>query len=89
LYLGLELSAREWRVAYSTGLGNPVRQRVIPAGDAEALRAALARGKRQSGLAATAPVWSCYEAGRDAFWPHRLMTREGVENRVVDSSSAK
>jgi transposase len=32
-------------------------------------------------------VWSCYEAGRDAFWPHRLLTAEGIHNLVVDSSS--
>ena len=30
---------------------------------------------------------SCYEAGRDGFWPHRLLTTLGVTNVVVDSSS--
>jgi transposase len=32
-------------------------------------------------------VRSCYEAGRDGFWPHRLLTQLGVTNLVVDSSS--
>ena len=30
---------------------------------------------------------SCYEAGRDGFWPHRLLLAFGVDNLVVDSSS--
>jgi transposase len=34
-----------------------------------------------------APVRSCYEAGRDGFWPHRLLTACAVVNLVVDSSS--
>jgi len=32
-------------------------------------------------------VHSCYEAGRDGFWPHRLLAAEGIRNVVVDSSS--
>lgn len=30
---------------------------------------------------------SCYEAGRDGFWLHRFLEAQGIENRVVDSSS--
>jgi transposase len=63
------------------------RQVVVQAGDREALRGALTRAKAQCGLAATAAVRSCYEAGRDRFWPHRLLEAEGVVNTVVDSSS--
>jgi transposase len=47
----------------------------------------VARGRAEYGLAATAPVRSCYEAGRDGFWPHRFWTAHGVTNVVVDSSS--
>jgi transposase len=32
-------------------------------------------------------VVSCYEAGRDGFWIHRALLREGIGNRVVDSAS--
>jgi transposase len=32
-------------------------------------------------------VRSCYEAGREGFWPHRLLSSLGVTNLVVDSSS--
>lgn len=87
LYVGFELSAREWRLACSTALSAPTRQAVMRAGDREQLRSVLARMKAQLGLDRGAPTRSCYEAGRDGFWPHRLLAAEGVQNVVVDSSS--
>jgi transposase len=87
LYIALELSAREWRLAHTTSLRAPIRQVVIRAGDRQQLRRAVWRAKAQWGLAADAEVRSCYEAGRDGFWPHRLLEVDGVENVVVDSSS--
>ena len=82
LFLAVELSTAEWRSGVHDGVGaTPIEQRVIPAGDRERLRRVLADAKRRCGLAATAPVRSCYEAGRDAFWPHRLLEAEGVDER--------
>ena len=43
--------------------------------------------KRLFGLAETAPVVSCFEAGRCGFWPHWALEGLGVRNLVVDSSS--
>jgi hypothetical protein len=87
LFIAVELSTAEWRIAFTAGLDAPIAQRVIPAGDRARLRRVLADGKQRCGLAATAPVRSCYEAGRDAFWPHRWLETEGVTNVVVDSAS--
>ena len=87
LYMALELSARRWQLAFGVGLATPSRRRTIAAGDREALRREITAGKRRLGLAAAAPVRSCYEAGRDGFWVHRLLAREGVSNVVVDSAS--
>jgi transposase len=39
------------------------------------------------GLPETAPVVSCYEAGREGFWLHRLLLAQGITNHVVDSSA--
>jgi transposase len=47
----------------------------------------MARAKASFGLAADAPVISCYEAGRDGFWIHRYLQAQGVTNYVVDSAS--
>ena len=47
----------------------------------------IARAKRRFGLPETAPVVSCYEAGREGFWLHRFLQAHGITNHVVDSSA--
>jgi transposase len=87
LYVALELSAKEWLLTMSAA-ADAGRQRVrVRPGDVAGVQAALTTGKRRAGLAVEAPARSCYEAGRDGFWPHRLLTALGVSNLVVDSSS--
>ena len=87
LYVAIELSTKEWLLTMSTA-PDARRHRVrVQPGDRVALERALAEGKRRAGRAADAPVRSCYEAGRDGFWPHRLLTQLGVVSLVVDSSS--
>jgi transposase len=48
---------------------------------------AIEAARGRCGVPATAPVLSCYEAGRDGFWIHRALATLGIANRVVDSSS--
>src|SRR5712691_10165354 len=45
------------------------------------------QAKRRFGLPDTAPVVSCYEAGREGFWLHRFLQAQGITNHVVDSSA--
>jgi transposase len=85
--MALELSAHRWQLAFGLGLATPSRRRTIAAGDASALRHEMIAARRRFGLAPTTPVRSCYEAGRDGFWVHRLLARLGVTNVVVDSAS--
>jgi transposase len=47
----------------------------------------VAQAKKRFGLPDTAPVVSCYEAGREGFWLHRFLQAQGITNHVVDSSS--
>jgi transposase len=47
----------------------------------------MARARKRLGLPCDCPIFSCYEAGREGFWLHRLLEQMGVENLVVDSSS--
>ena len=87
LSVAVELSTKEWLLTMSVGAGAPrVRARVAP-GDRAALERVLRAARARFGLAPDAAVRSCYEAGRDGFWPHRLLTLMGVTNLVVDSSS--
>ncbi len=87
LYMAFELGNGEWRLGFTTGLGQKARERSIAARDLEALRREISRGKERFRLTSSARVVSCYEAGRDGFWLHRFLTEEGISNVVVDSSS--
>ena len=87
LYVALELSAKEWLLTMSTGPdGRRQRARIQP-GDRAGFERAIATAQARLGVGCSAPVRSCYEAGRDGFWPHRFLTTLGVSNLVVDSSS--
>jgi transposase len=87
LYVGLELSATEWLLVISPAPDATPQRRTVRAGDQDAIRAALQSAKARFDLPVATPVRSCYEAGRDGFWPHRLLSTLGVINLVVDSSS--
>jgi transposase len=85
LYTAIELSNKEWKLAF--GDGKQTRLVSIPARDQERLKREVAKAKTKLGLPAEAPVYSCYEAGRDGFWIHRMREEAGVKNRVVDPAS--
>lgn len=87
LYLAFELGNGTWRLGFTTGPGQKPRQRTVPARDGHAVLREIDAAKRRFGLSAISAVVSCYEAGRDGFWLHRFLEAEGIENRVVDSSS--
>lgn len=87
LYMALELGAKRWLLAFGVGIATPVRRRTIGAGDRAGLCREIAQARQRFGLGADAPVRSCYEAGRDGFWIHRLLAAEHIVNVVVDSSS--
>jgi len=87
LALALELSLTEWKIAFSTGLGQPPRYRSIPARELGRLEEEIDRAKERFHLPRGTRVVSCYEAGRDGFWLHRALQKAGIENLVVDSSS--
>ncbi len=87
LYMGLELGSGQWRLGFTTGLGQKARERSIGARDVTALKREIGRAKERFHLASSARVVSCYEAGRDGFWLHRLLVEAGIDNVIVDSAS--
>jgi transposase len=87
LLLAFELSVRTWKLGFTVGRGQRPRVRPIPAGALAQLATEIAAAKARWGLPPTAPVMSCYEAGREGFWLHRYLAAQGVTNVVVDSSS--
>jgi len=86
-YIAVELSANEWLLTMSPGPDRRRQRARVRPGDRGAFERALAMAKMRLGVASDAPVRSCYEAGRDGFWPHRFLAGLGVMNLVVDSSS--
>jgi transposase len=87
LYVALELGWDKWLLACATQPAERPRFRKVAARDVNALLQELAKAKQRFGLAADAPVFSCYEAGRDGFWLDRCLRHHGLANVVVDASS--
>ena len=87
LYVAFELSLKDWKLALTTGFGIVPWVRTVPAGDLATVQAVIEQARARFGVAATTPVVSCYEAGRDGFWIHHALTQLGLANRVVDSAS--
>jgi transposase len=90
VFLAIELSKASWIVALHSPAGARVSLHRLPAGDAKALLAfaekARAAAAEATGEAAVA-VASCYEAGYDGFWLHRVLVAAGVASLVVDPAS--
>jgi transposase len=86
LPIALDLGNSRWKPAFATGHAHAPRLRTMRARELAQLAPELAAAKQRFGLAADAPVVSCYEAGRDGFWVHRALVTLGVANHVVASA---
>jgi len=87
LFVAFELSEKTWKLGFTTGHGQKPRERSIAACNQARLLQEGAQAKKRFGLPDTAPVVSCYEAGREGFWLHRFLQAHGITNYIVDSSS--
>lgn len=87
LYMSIELSNKTWKLGFSNGACNKMREINVTARDVERLQAAISRSKKKLSLSEDARTVSCYEAGRDGFWLHRYLKAAGIDNLVVDSAS--
>src|SRR4051794_39989557 len=89
LFLALELSNSTWLLAaHLPGADKPKLHR-IGAGDTAALLATIAALRaRVAGESGTAvDVACCFEAGRDGFWLHRLLTANGGPYHLLEPPS--
>jgi transposase len=89
IFVSIELSQKSWLVT----LHSPDRERIsrhkIEGGDHAGLLALLESVRaRAAGKLGLAPkIVSCYEAGYDGFWLHRLLRAAGILNFVFDAAS--
>jgi transposase len=87
LYVAFELSSGQWKLASTTARGQRARVVSVQARNTAAVLREIARAKARFGVAESAVVFSCNEAGRDGFWLHRCLHHHGINNVIVDSSS--
>lgn len=86
IYLALDLGRARWMVGFVLPGDRDARLYQVDGGDVEALWRLIERQRAKAGDA-SAPVVSCYEAGRDGFWLHRWLAARGIVNRVLDPAS--
>ena len=89
IFAAIELSKAKWIVALCLPHLGKVSLYEIAGGDAERLLALLDRARTAAtaqGVEAT-EIYTCYEAGYDGFWLHRLLEAGGIHNSVLDSAS--
>jgi len=86
LYMAVELSASNWKIAFGDGSSNP-RFVDVPAWDTVGVSREIEKSRIKYHLSETTRVMSVQEAGRDGFSVHRFQESLGIESLVVDSSS--
>lgn len=87
--LAIELSKKSWIVAINTPLADKISRHTLQGCDWKGLLELIKRLRTRIGseLGRSVDVISCYEAGYDGFWLHRLLEAHGVRNFVIDPAS--
>jgi transposase len=85
----IELSKQNWVIGFITPLSAKISRRILSGGDWKALLDLIeeVRGRVSRETGRTVDVNSCYEAGYDGFWLHRLLEAHGIRNYVIDPAS--
>lgn len=86
--VSFELSNSVWLVGTRLAGARKSRMHRISAGDTAALLARFEKlSPRQQVSGDTVAIACCFEAGRDGFWIHRLLTDHGIATYVVEPTS--
>src|ERR1700760_2724083 len=87
--VAIELSKKSWIVAVNTPLAEKISRHTLKPGDGkelldlcERIRTRVARETKKR-----VEMASCYEAGYDGFWLHRLLQAHDIRNHVIDPAS--
>jgi transposase len=87
--IAIELSVSSWFVAVRLPGSEKSRLHRVEGGDTTALLALIRdlRSRAETKLRHAADVACCFEAGRDGFWLHRLLTAHGAIAYVLEPTS--
>jgi transposase len=89
IFATIELSQRSWLVTLHCPDRDRISRHKLDGGDHAGLLALIesARSRATLKLGSQPSVVSCYEAGYDGFWLHRLLTAAEITNLVFDPAS--
>jgi transposase len=89
--LAIELSKKSWLVAVNTPLSDRISRYTLKGCDWQELLKLIERivTRVARELGRPVKVVSCYEAGYDGFWLHRLLEARGIHNHLIDPASVQ
>jgi transposase len=89
IFVAIELSQKSWLVTLHSPDRGRISRHTLEGGDHAGLLALIekVRSRAEQQLGGSLRVASCYEAGYDGFWLHRLLLAAGVMNFVFDAAS--
>lgn len=89
VHIAIELSVSSWVVAARLPGIDKSRLHRLAGGDTAALLRTIGdlRAQASAKLGSVAEVACCFEAGRDGFWLHRLLTADGIAAYVLEPTS--
>src|ERR1700736_5984656 len=89
--LAIELSKKSWIVAITEALSDKISRYTLDGCDWKGFWELMERVRTRVAREVGRPVEmiSCYEAGYDGFWLHRLLEGQGVRSHVIDPASVQ
>jgi transposase len=89
IFVAIELSQKSWLMTLHSPDRDRISRHKLQGGDHAGLLALIEKTRRRAEqqLGSALRVVSCYEAGYDGFWLHRLLLAAGIMNFVFDAAS--
>jgi transposase len=89
IFVALEVSQKTWLVTLHAPDRDRMSRHKLDGGDHAGLLELIEKVRRRAAdkLGSVPRVVSCYEAGYDGFWLHRLLEAAGIGNFVFDPAS--
>ena len=89
IFIAIELSQKAWVLTIHSPDRDGLSQPKLPGGDHAGLLRLISdlRERVRGKLGRLPEVVTCYEAGYDGFWLHRLLTAAEITNQVFDPAS--
>ncbi|MDB5973277.1 MAG: transposase [Nevskia sp.] len=89
IFVAIELSQKSWLVTLHSPERDRISRHKLEGGDHAGLLALIekTRSRAEQKLGSAVRIASCYEAGYDGFWLHRLLLAVGIMNFVFDAAS--